>query len=128
MIKARRIAQELYDHHVKTGGKDSARLMESLVEFLNKHHMLSFLPKIIFHLERIIENKKEMEECTVITAHPVNHAAVEHLLQTFVKDSKENQTQVDPDLIGGFKLKHKGIIYDGSLKTKLDLLQAKLSA
>lgn len=128
MLKSKTIAEAIY----KQGqGEKTGNIVESVVVFLTKHKMLSMLPNVLFHLTLIAERDKKKNECHFVLAHTVSkelaHATAKKIIGEHVH-ADNIFTKEDSELIGGFTLKHNGILYDASLKTKLDLLQEKLMA
>ncbi len=128
MLKSKTIAEAIASHEIKNGKGDVIQLV---LDFLARHRMLDMLPNIAFHLKLISDKEKKSQECHMNIAHEVlKHEALETAKKITSADLHLDDIHMahDPELIGGFTLKHNGVLYDASLKNKLDRLQAKLIA
>lgn len=130
MLKSRTIAESLYAYHIARPGEDTDEITHTLMSFLKRHHMVSSLPKILFHLKRIQEKDIVLRECKLTSSHELAKETVDILVKNIIdEDATELQVEsfVDPSLIGGFILKQNGIIYDASIKSMLKKLEDNLT-
>lgn len=82
-----------------------------------------------------LEQYRKMQNTSsvkLMTAHPLDEGALNSIKQKLqdspVTDDKvELEVDVDPDLIGGFTVELEGMLYDGSVKKKLNDLKQGFS-
>ena len=91
------------------------------------------LPEILNSFEAQYKNYKKISTIILKTAVPLPDETVNQIKERLIASSstKENvdlQVEVDPTLIGGFKLQFEGKEYDSSLAYKLDTMKKQFSS
>src|SRR5690606_19611116 len=93
-----------------------------------KQKLLSQVPAILFHLEKIAEQENESKSIIIETAHNINQDTVQKIKQFMslrVGDNKDlpEILKVKKELVAGFRAKQGGNIYDSSIMTGLQKLE-----
>ena len=125
MISSRQISEALTGL-LKTE-KTTSDIVDNLMVFLKKNHLMSMLPMILRSLE-IKQLELEMTETAHVTlSHEVKSSALKDL-ERIIKKKPEDPTVVsyDSGLIGGFLVRYRGKEYDGSIKGQLRELKTIL--
>lgn len=127
MIGSKDIAQTLLFSN-KQKEIDTKTLVSNTLAYLKKQKSLHLLPEIL----RILERESALEEKTnsinITTSHEISKEALSKIKEKLFIDSKEVPNQVvDHSLLGGFIAEHQGVIYDASIKRRLELLKKHLT-
>ena len=88
------------------------------------------LPRMLEAYVDIYETSREIERVEVISAVPLTKAQTDKLkakLEGITKKQIIISNTHDPSLLGGMKLRYMGIQLDGSVKSKLDGFEKRLS-
>lgn len=84
------------------------------------------LPGIINQFEALLADRRGSSSAVVTSAQPLTAAQLKSLktnLKKSIGKDVDIETQIDPDLLGGFVVKVGSRLYDSSLKTKLEGLK-----
>lgn len=84
------------------------------------------LPEISKCYQKLSDEKAGRMKATVITASKVAESVVEELKSSLEKSTGKKVAltpEVDPGLVGGLVIKVGDIVYDGSIRTQLQLLK-----
>jgi F0F1-type ATP synthase delta subunit len=119
MIKSKQLARALYElSEEKTEGLD-----KKFFDFIEKRNLKAQMPSVIYHFEKIIEQDREKKGIQIEVAHEIKHDTIKNI-KTFLKaDNLEEVVKIKKELIGGFRAKWGGSIYDRSFMTGLKKLQ-----
>ncbi len=90
------------------------------------------LPEILDAFQTQYKTYKKISTVVLTSATPLADKIVQQIREKLLESSstQENldlQLQVDPELIGGFKLQYEGKEYDASLAYKLDMMRKQFS-
>lgn len=109
--------------------KDTKAVVSKFALFLDNHHLRHLLPNILRHLETLAGDEKLRESVHIKTSHDFKKETIDKIISLVGGEvsKKEVIVERDEELIGGFVLKHGGVVYDGSLKTYLKKLKTQLS-
>lgn len=119
MIKSKQLAQALYE----LGEEKVQGLDAKFFDFIEKRKLNAQLPSVLYHLEKISELNKEKNGIQIEVAHEVKHDTVKHI-KTFLKaDHLPEVIKNKKELIGGFRAKWGGVIYDASISNGLKKLK-----
>jgi len=119
MIKSKQLAQALFQLSEEKVGNLDAKFFD----FIQKKNLLAQLPSVLYHLEKIIELDKEKKGIQIETAHEISHETTKHI-KTFLKAEDLSEViKIKKELIGGFRAKWDGKIYDASIKNGLKKLE-----
>ena len=111
-------------------GKINAKLLNFLFLLIDKKRF-NLLPEIQNQFTKIVNKLKNTVIAEVQTASEIDPVMLEKLKQRlesiFTKNEKVTiETKVNPELIGGLLVKVEDLIYDGSIKGRLDDLKRKI--
>ena len=99
-------------------------------KLLTEKRLAHTLPKVLDEFERAYEVSRGIERVEVISAVPLTE---DQLTRLTAKLEGITGKQIiinnihDPSLLGGMKLRYMGIQLDGSVKSKLDSFEKRLS-
>lgn len=122
MIKSKQLARALYElEEEKVRGLDA-----KFFDFIEKNKLQAQIPSILYHLEKIMEADREKKGIIIETAHEIKeHTA--HNIKTFLEAEKLPEVpRIKKELIGGFRAKWGGMIYDASIMTGLKKLKEEI--
>jgi len=119
MIKSKQLACALFElSEEKTEGLD-----KKFFDFIEKRNLKAQIPSILYHFEKIIEQDREKKGIQIEIAHEIKNETLKNI-KTFLKaDNLEEVIKIKKELIGGFRAKWGGVIYDSSIMTGLKKLQ-----
>ncbi|USS86844.1 ATP synthase F1 subunit delta [Fructilactobacillus cliffordii] len=104
--------------------------VQNLVKMLFDYGRISDLAAVIDAFKQLYNQKHGIVTATVTTAVPLSEEQHNQLAQTFAKKVNANQVelqdQINPEIIGGVILRSQDVIYDGSIKTKIDKMKRLL--
>ena len=91
----------------------------------------NLLPEIQDWLIKFVNNKKGIVVAEISSACELDSSALEKLkvkLENILSKSEtvKIETRVEPELIGGMKVKINDLVYDGSIKGRLENLKRRL--
>ena len=101
----------------------------NFLKVLARHERLDLLPTILDEVTRGHEIRTGHKRVEVQSAVPLSGDTLEALRQTLkglVQAEPIIEQRVDPDLIGGLRVRVGDTIYDTSLRTRLKQLQSRL--
>ena len=119
MIKSKQLAQALYElEEEKVSGLDA-----KFFDFIEKRKLKAQMPSVLYHLEKISELNREKKGIQIEVAHGVREDTIKQI-KTFLKaDNLPEVIKTKKELIGGFRAKWGGVIYDASISTSLKKLK-----
>ena len=119
MIKSKQLAKALFElFEEKTEDLD-----KKFLNFIKKGNLKAQLPSVLYHLEKIAEQDMQKRGIQIETAHEIKQDMVNQIKKFLKADDLEEVIKIKKELIGGFRAKWGGIIYDSSIMTGLQKLQ-----
>ena len=119
MIKSKQLAKALYE----LGEEKAENIDAKFFDFIEKRKLQAQLPSVLYHLEKIAELDREKKGIQIEVAHEIKNETIKHI-KTFLKaDHLPEVIKNKKELIGGFRAKWNGMIYDSSIKTGLKKLE-----
>jgi F-type H+-transporting ATPase subunit delta len=115
----------------EVGGSGLDAEANSLVATLAKNGRLPLLPQIRSQFEALRREQEGVLDARIHTAFPLTDAQVATLvadLQKRFQRSIRPAIKVDPDLIGGVKVAVGDVVIDGSVRGRLDRMDAALKS
>lgn len=116
-----------------TDGKEEAHEKKAIKDFaayLAKKGLLSEAPDIIREYERLFDQKHDIVKATITLTERLPEKQRLELREALKKKYKAREVhmleKVDARLIGGMKIQVGEEVYDGSVKSSLNQLQAQL--
>lgn len=105
--------------------------VKNFIAALQENHRLTLLPEIARQFELLKSREESVVEATVESAFPLNDQQAQELAGTlkakFGKDVRLS-TSVDPDLIGGVRIKVGDDVIDASVRGKLQAMAVSLKS
>jgi len=111
----------------RVGAESVAR---DFVHLLLERERLAALPMISLELDQMIEAKAGRVHAEVTSARPLDTAQLQQITAALEKLSGKKVTiakHEDPELLGGVVAKIGDVVYDGSLRARLDALRDELA-
>jgi F-type H+-transporting ATPase subunit delta len=105
-------------------------LTTNFLSLLLERDRLSYLPSIVASYRRFLNQAKGRVEAKVVAAGELQPALVEQLKQTLRRISGKEiviHEEHDPTLIGGLVVELEGKVYDGSVRTQLDIMRQRIA-
>ncbi|HEY2251255.1 MAG TPA: ATP synthase F1 subunit delta [Planctomycetaceae bacterium] len=104
-------------------------LFTNFLRVLARHDRLDLLPLIL--AQASIEHEKQMgrKRVQVISAQPLSEGALEKIRQRLAAELSAQpvlETAVDPDILGGLRIRVGDTVYDGSLRARLQQLRSRV--
>lgn len=112
----RKIAKILYLSEQKEDSQKQRQLVECLVDGLKKRNKLSFLLKILKEFEKISKRNQAVLIFSREETKDNLKGELKKELSSELNGLSNLKTKIDPDIIGGFIIKTKNHLIDGSVK------------
>ncbi|BAU22694.1 ATP synthase F1 subunit delta [Caldimicrobium thiodismutans] len=97
--------------------------IERFLKLLVERRRIQFLEEIVAMYQALLDEELGRARGEVITAFPISddeRVELERALQTLLKKEVILEAKVDPEIIGGVKVKVGDYILDGTLKSQLE--------
>lgn len=104
-------------------------LFTNFLRVLAKHDRLSMLPTVRRLVDIDVEKRSGKKRVRVSSAVALSPSAVESIknnLRAALQSEPILETRVDPSLVGGLVIRVGDTVYDGSVKTQVKQLRARL--
>ncbi len=105
--------------------------VSSLIKILCEKRMSRILPEILKEYELLYDEKFGILKVEAVSARPMSEEQLTALKEKLEKERQKTviiTNKVDTEMLGGLKLRFSGIQLDGSLKTRLDKIEASLKS
>ncbi|HZE73532.1 MAG TPA: ATP synthase F1 subunit delta [Pyrinomonadaceae bacterium] len=102
----------------------------NFLQLLLKNHRLTELAEINRRLELVLDERAGIVAADVLTARPISddiRQTIRGKLRGLTGKEVRVNFQTDSDIIGGLVTRIGSTVYDGSIRTQLELLSAKLA-
>ena len=109
----------------------SSRIIRNFLYVIVDNQRTHMLPEILVAFDLVIRQRRGVAEADVASATEMNETQKKELLQTLERLSGkkiEAKYSLDPKLLGGAVVRIGDTIYDGSLRSRLNQLRARLTA
>jgi F-type H+-transporting ATPase subunit delta len=104
--------------------------LAKFVQLLAARDRLAALPSIHEHFIRIDDRAAGRVRLTVTTAAPLEQSQIDAVVAAFRSLTGGNavpRVRTDPEMLGGAVVEIEGRVYDGSVKTRLSRLAARMA-
>jgi F-type H+-transporting ATPase subunit delta len=104
-------------------------LTRNVLRLANDKHRFAVIADIAHAFEALADEAAGRQAATVITAEPMSpqvEAEVRAALERSTGKTIRLTTKVDPSLLGGMVAKIGGVVYDASIKSRLERLKQNL--
>jgi len=101
----------------------------NLIKILSEHHSTYLFPKVCDEYSALYDASRGIERAVAISAKPMSEeqkAALVKKLENMTGKTVKLENTVDPEILGGLKVRFSGKQLDGSIKTRLDSFEANL--
>ncbi|MEA3249464.1 MAG: F0F1 ATP synthase subunit delta [Patescibacteria group bacterium] len=114
-------AEALYLSIREKSDEEAGKAVGEFVESMKGRGLLALLPEILKAMPAAVKRMEGTEDVLVETAHEISDDIRNEAIKVIGKkeDEVEISTRVNPDLLGGIKVRGKDTLYDATLKNKL---------
>ena len=119
MIKSRQLAKALYE----LGEEKMENLDAKFFDFIEKRKLQAQLPQVLYHLEKIAEREREKKGIQIEVAHEIKGDTIASIKKHLKAENLPEVLKIRKEIIGGFRAKWGGVIYDSSIETGLKKLE-----
>jgi len=106
--------------------------IKQFIKLVAQNHRISVIPEIALQFEQIKNQREGAAEVNITSAFPIDDAALETLLASLSKRFGGRNLRpivnIDPELIGGVRVQVGDEVLDSSVKSRLQAMQAAMSA
>ena len=109
--------------------KGSFKEISNFLTILAENHRLTLLPEIALLYKKLLDSKKEVVEGVIYTPYLVEEETLKRVISAIEKQYQiklRAKNEVQPDLIGGFKIVFGDKVLDRSVKKELEELYRKM--
>jgi F-type H+-transporting ATPase subunit delta len=109
----------------------ASRIIRNFLFVVVDHQRAHLLPEIMSSFEQVLMERQNVEEAEVTSAVELNNNQKSTLLQTLERLTGKKiraKYTLEPGLMGGAVVRIGDMIYDGSLRKRLNVLRAQLVA
>lgn len=129
-IKTNDIATAIYASTHGKSGADLDLILKNITLFLSKHRLLNKSKAILTKLQEIEDTENEHINVIVKSSNKLEPGSIHEIKHwvtiNYKAKSVEIQEVIDPDLIGGMKIRIGNEIIDMSFRNQVNQLQAFL--
>jgi len=131
-MKASWYAEALYEALEGKNQKEAEKVLARFYEVIKAHGHAGLLPLIPAELKKIEARKKSHREATLVTADTKSRTKWSHAYDHYEKEGLLPQEAIrrdviDETLIGGYQIRTKDLLIDGSYKKSLVELYSKIT-
>lgn len=130
-LSIRDYAEALYEL-VSANPEKTKGLVSRFYQKLQTDRKTNLLPLIVNELQRLEDEQQDRFRVEVVTARPLEQTVrrdMRHYLkQHFSKREVEIEETIDPDLIGGLKIKVGDRVVDHTIQGKLEQLVGRMES
>ncbi|HNW71843.1 MAG TPA: F0F1 ATP synthase subunit delta [Candidatus Paceibacterota bacterium] len=123
MIKSKQLARALFE----LSEKKIENLDAKFFDFIEKRNLQAQLPSVLYHFEKIIEQDREKKGIQIEVAHEIKNDTVNGIKKYLKAENLPEVVKIKKELIGGFRAKWNGVIYDSSILTGLKKLEKNIT-
>jgi F-type H+-transporting ATPase subunit delta len=109
---------------------DLAAPTRNLLRLLLERRRTALLPQVLDHYDRLVDRDAGVVRAEVVTAVPVDQELEQEIRQTLAQQlggTVQTVIRQDPDILGGLIIRIGDRVIDGSVRTRLEHLQAALA-
>ncbi len=122
MIKSRQLARALFE----LSESKTEHLDAKFFDFMEKRNLQAQMPSVLYHLEKITELDREKRGIQIETAHEIKPHTAHNIKKFLQVEDLHEVLKIKKELIGGFRAKYNGVIYDASIATGLKKLKESI--
>ncbi len=120
-VSSRQLAEVLFSSFENLPEDKTERVLSEFLTFCRDKKLMYLLPRVLYHLERMANEKASVNSLRMIFARKQDKSIVD-MVSGFIKAKPDTvvSIDIDEDLIGGFVVLYQNIIFDGSIKRQLN--------
>lgn len=122
MIKSKQLARALFE----LGEENTKDLEKKFFEFIDDKNLNAQIPSVLYHLEKIVSLDKTKKEIQIEVAHEIKEDTIKNIKQSLKAENLKENVVIKKELIGGFRAKYDGMIYDSSIMTGIKKLKEQI--
>jgi len=111
------------------GGKEASRLSQAFIALVlkeDRENMIQFMANSYVTLYRKQKNIIRGKLTTAVAVSPAMEQKMRRMVESKTQGTVEFETEVDPDIIGGFILEYDTYRMDSSVKSQLNSILTQL--
>jgi F-type H+-transporting ATPase subunit delta len=108
-----------------------SKIVRNFLLVIIDHQRAQFLPEIVAAFQQVIRQRQGITEAQVSSAVELNapqKAELESTLERLTGKRVEAKFSLEPELLGGAVVRVGDTVYDGSLRSRLNELRARLAS
>lgn len=126
MSYSHQLAQVLVRVLGEASASEQEQVVRQFLSFIRQKNLELFLPQILSEFERLTQ--EEEQRCEFTSPYPLDEETKQSIKQAFDIPLETPETEtIDESLIGGVVARFSNILYDASLRTKINRLRQSLS-
>lgn len=109
----------------------SSKIIRNFLFVISDNQRIHLLPEIVNTFEEVLRQREGVAEALVISAAEMNEKQKTELVRTLERLSRKKiypKYRLEPKLLAGVMVRIGDTIYDGSVRTRLNQLRARLAA
>ena len=109
----------------------ASKIIRNFLFVIADHRRTHLLPEVIAAFEQVIRQRQGVDEAEVTSAVELTASQKKEMAVTLTKltgNKVETKYALEPALLGGAVVRIGDTIYDGSLRTRLNEMRARLAA
>jgi F-type H+-transporting ATPase subunit delta len=114
-----------------TGRLRASKIIRNFLFVIADHRRTHLIPEIVAALQQILRQRQGVAEAEISSAVELSAAQKKELAATLARltgKKIETKYSLDPALLGGAVVRIGDTIYDGSLRSRLNEMRARLAA
>jgi len=117
-------AEALYLSIRDKSDSDTKKAMTGFVASMEKRGLIALLPEVLKAMPAAIKKVEGTEDVLVETAHGISEKMTAEAVRAIGKEADEVEitSRVNPELLGGVRVRGKDMLYDATLKDRLNRL------
>lgn len=115
----------------RVAGGEAARPVVNFLKLLVERQRIVALPHIALVLSDLVDERARRVRATITAARPLPpeaRATLERAIEARAKKQVQLDVQVDPEQLGGVKVKIGDLLFDGSVRGQLDRMRKQLES
>ncbi len=106
------------------------QVIQNTLLFLIDRHRIDIIVEIVNEFLELANSYHNVAEAIVYSVRPLNEDEISRISEVFAKKVERGtlsiQNNIQPDLLGGIRVRIGNRIFDGSVSKKLEILQRQL--
>jgi ATP synthase F1 delta subunit len=115
---------------IEDNPKKSKELINNFIKFCSKKGMAHKLPNVLKYIEFKNKEEQEREMFKLTSSEKLKEKAIKEIIKMTIGSLPKTgiEEKIDKNLIAGFIVEHKGVVYDASMRGQLRKIKNKLNS